>query len=160
MDGIQRNHIRTAEHFALHELLPPELYNFYKERGILWKGWILIPETTIITIDTLRKNFGPMVINTYGLSAAARIKYGNRRYSGLRSPDPKRPEYVSAHFHLMATDSLFRNFTAVEVRRSILRSPEVFPHINRLECTIKGKEIGWLHWDSVPTTERIIQLHL
>jgi hypothetical protein len=155
--------IKKAKYFALHELLPPRIYKHLCDNNVEWKGWLLVPHTTIETIDTLRETLGPMFINTYGLSKEIQSTYGVRVDSGMREMNvawAARPTYVSAHFHLLATDSVFRDVTAQEARRYILENPDKFPHINRLECTIKGKEIGWLHWDSVPTKERIVELHL
>jgi hypothetical protein len=153
--------ILESRYFELHELLPPEIYNHLKANNILWKGWLFFPYTTIKTIDTLRETFGVMFVNTYGLSESIQKQYGHRTESGIRVRDwNSRPTYVSAHFHGLATDSLFRDITAAEARKYILDHPDKFPHITRLECTIKGKEIGWLHWDSVPVKDRIVQLHL
>jgi len=153
--------IKKAKYFELHEFLPPEIYNHLVEHNIQWKGWVLIPPTTIDTCDTLREEFGPMVINTYGLSQSVQAKYGVRTQSGMRVMDlAGRPTYVSAHYHLLGTDSKFRDCSAQEARKDILAAPDKFPHINRLECTIKGEEISWLHWDSVSVEDRIVQLHL
>ena len=155
--------IKQSKHFQLHELLPPRIYAHLNEQGALWKGWILVPHTTIETIDALREQFGMMFINTYGLSAQTQKDYGRRVDSGMREMEvaqQNRPGYVSAHFHLLGTDSVFKNIAAQDVRKFILSHPDKFPHINRLECTIGGKEIGWLHWDSVSVNQRIVELHL
>ena len=153
--------IKKAEHFALHELLPPEVYNHLLAQNVEWKGWLLVPPTTIDTIDALRKHFGPMYINTYGLSEKARTKFGVRTQSGMREIDfDAKPNYVSAHYHLLGTDSLFSRCSAVEARQEILTNPDAFPFINRLECTLNGNEIGWLHWDSVSVENRIVELHI
>lgn len=153
--------IKRARYFALHELLPPDIYHHLRKRGQLWKGWILVPPSTIATIDALRAEFGPMFINTYRLGRAVQMKYGYRDQSGMRIMDlSDRPGYISAHFNLLGTDSLFRDYSAEEVRKIILEDPDKFPHINRLECTIDGEQIGWLHWDSMSVQDRIVQLHL
>ena len=153
--------IKESKYFQLHELLPPRIYTHLNQQGVAWKGWLLVPHTTIETIDTLRETFGTMFINTYGLSKEIQAKYKTRTDSGLREIDfDKKPTYVSAHYHLMATDSLFANISAKDARKFILSNPDKFPHINRLECTIGGEEIGWLHWDSVSVNKRIVELHL
>ena len=153
--------IKMSKYFQLHELLPPRVYAHLNQQGVGWKGWLLVPHTTIETIDALRETFGPMFINTYGLSADVQKKYGSRVDSGMREVDfEKKPTYVSAHYHLMATDSLFANISAKDVRKFILANPAKFPHINRLECTLNGEEIGWLHWDSVSVDKRIVELHI
>lgn len=154
--------IIEPRYFALHELLPPDTYYHLEKNNVLWKGWILLPYTTIETIDALRKEFGPMYINSYGLSDAAQRLVGFRTSSGLRTIDfDSRPTYVSPHYAGIATDSIFKNIAAQEVRKRILANPDKFPHIRRLECTLNGNEIGWLHWDSVPVQDhRIYQLHI
>lgn len=153
--------IKTCDHFALHELLPPDIYYHLKDQNVLWKGWLLVPPTTIETVDALRKELGPMFINTYALSEGVKNKYGTRTQSGKRRIDfDDKPNYVSAHYHLLGTDSKFRDCSAEEARKYILKNEGKFPFINRLECTIKGKEINWLHWDSVSVEGRIVQLHL
>jgi hypothetical protein len=153
--------IKESKYFELHEILPPELYYYLKENNILWKGWLFFPYTTIETIDTIRETFGTTIINTYAFSKAFQEKWKTRTESGIRIRNwEERPGYVSAHYHGLATDSLNPKYSAQEIREHILKNPEKFPHITRLECTIKGKEISWLHWDSVPVEDRIVQLHL
>ena len=154
--------IIEAGRFDLHEILPPQVYYHLEEQNVLWKGWVLIPYTTIKTIDALRKEFGPTYINTYGLSEKAQSLVCVRGSSGLRSIDfESKPKYVSAHYAGLATDCLFKNISARDVRKQILKNPDRYPHIKMLECTVNGKEIGWLHWDSVPIEgHRIYQIHI
>ena len=153
--------IIEAEHFALHELLPENIFEHLTQNGSLWKGWLLFPRSTIITIDSLRKEFGSMFINTYGLSSAIQSQYGTWGGRGYRDLDlEKKPNYVSLHCSGQATDSSFKDVTAQEARKFILENPEKFPYITCLECTKKGEEISWLHWDSRSISNRIYELHI
>lgn len=153
--------IIEAEYFGLQELLPKEIYMHLKNYNSLWKGWLLFPEETIITIDSLRKQFGPMYINTWALDAGVQAKHGLWNGRGYRDLNlEKKPNYVSLHCAGMATDSSFDNVTAEEARKFILENPDKFPFINCLEMTLKGEPIGWLHWDKRPIKNRIYKLYL
>ena len=153
--------IIQTERFGLDELLPKEIYDHLKEHNSLWKGWLLFPVTTIITLNQIRKQFGPTYINTWNSIESVKAKHGNWNGRGYRDLDLiNSPNYVSLHCSGQATDSSFDNISAVDARKFILENPDKFPHITCLECTKGGKEIGWLHWDSRPISDRIIQLHI
>lgn len=153
--------IIESEHFSLKELLPREIYEHLEQHNSIWKGWLLFPHTTIETIDALRKQFGPMYINTWSFSESFKAQHGDWNGRGYRDLDlVAKPNYVSLHCTGMATDSHFKNISAEEARQFILANPDKFPHITCLEMTLRKKPIGWLHWDSRPISNRIYELYL
>ena len=120
-----------CRHFAIHELVPP---NVYRERGE--KAWELMAVSQLLTIDALRDEYGPMTINDY-------IFGGVRQWSGLRTPDSPFYSPYSQHTFGRATDSIFHDISAEEVREDILNNPNKFPYIMSVEL---GTD--WLHCDS------------
>ena len=47
-----------CDYFAIHELIPPSVYEARGE-----KAWELLDDRLLKTIDTLRDRFGPATIN-------------------------------------------------------------------------------------------------
>ena len=128
-----------CKHFAIHELVPPEVY---KARGE--KAWELLDERLLRQLDLLRNGFGPMTVNNYHWG-------GERQYSGLRMPgDPFYSPY-SQHSFGRAADCLFRDANVAMVREIILRdiNDPLFKYINSIEL-----DVSWLHFD-VRNCERI-----
>lgn len=132
-----------CEHFAIHELVPPHVF---AERGE--KAWELLDERLLITLDLLRKRFGPMTVNNYYWGK-------DREWSGLRTSDSPYYSRYSQHSFGRAADCLFNNFTAEQVRKEIINSP------NKADFELIGSvELGvsWLHFD-VRNCERIKTYH-
>lgn len=122
-----------AEHFAVHELVPPEIY---KKRGE--KAWQLINPSLINLIDALRGEFGSAKINDYHWG-------GSRKWSGLRTPDSPYYSMTSQHSLGNAVDILFKNHTADEVRKAITSDPDKWLAICP-SITLEDKT-SWVHID-------------
>ena len=57
--------------------------------------------------------------------------------------------YMSAHLFGKAIDFTIKGMTATEVRQWIVGNQHLFPCKIRLEATYKGKEITWVHLDTL-----------
>ncbi len=132
-----------CEHFAIHELVPPHVFN---ERGE--KAWELLDERLLISLDLLRKRFGPMTINNYYWGK-------DREWSGLRTSDSPYYSKYSQHSFGRAADCLFTNKTAEEVRKEIINNPDD-PDFELIGSVELG--VSWLHFD-VRNCQRIKTYH-
>lgn len=122
------------EHFALHELVPPEIL---RSRGDA--GWELLDPGALVTLDALRTQFGSLTVNNY--------EWGGRyRESGLRSAESRTGARYSQHKYGRAFDCKFKRATPQEVYAYILATPEQFPHLTTLE-DIEATPT-WLHFDT------------
>lgn len=132
-----------CEYFAIHELVPPHVF---AERGE--KAWELLDERLLISLDLLRKRFGPMTVNNYYWGK-------DREWSGLRTSDSPYYSRFSQHSFGRAADCLFKNKTAEEVRKEIINYPDSsdFELIGSVELGV-----SWLHFD-VRNCERIKTYH-
>jgi len=122
----------TCKYFRIEELVPRDVFNV---RGNA--SWELLDEKILITIDRLRKRYGPMTINNW-------VWGGDRMWSGLRTSDSPYYSRFSQHSFGRAVDVLFKNITAEEVRQDILnnKNDEAFEYINSFESNV-----SWLHID-------------
>jgi len=130
-----------CDHFAIHELVPPQVFAARGE-----KAWELLDERLLITLDRLRTRFGPMTVNNY--------YWGHEReWSGLRTPDSPFYSPFSQHTFGRAADCLFSKKSAEEVRQEILAHP-ADPDF----ALIGSVELGtaWLHFD-VRNCDRVKQ---
>ncbi len=120
-----------CKHFDIFELVPEAIYN---NRG--QKAWELLDDRLLITIDALRAHLGTAIINDY--------KFGGRRqWSGLRTPDSPWYSPTSQHSFGRAVDIIFKDITAEEARKEIIRQREkLFPHITAMELNVT-----WVHID-------------
>ena len=57
--------------------------------------------------------------------------------------------YLSAHPLGKAVDFDVEGMTAYEVRNWILKNQQLFPYKIRLEATVGGKPITWVHLDTI-----------
>lgn len=132
-----------CEHFSIHELVPPHVFN---NRGE--KAWELLDERLLITLDRLRSRYGQMTINNYYWGK-------DREWSGLRTSDSPYYSAFSQHSFGRAADCLFTGKSAEEIRHDILANPEEddFKLIGSLELGV-----SWLHFD-VRNCDRIKTYH-
>jgi hypothetical protein len=121
-----------CEHFAIHELVPPHVY---QERGE--RAWELLDERLLVTLDRLRRRFGSITVNNYHWGR-------DREWSGLRTKDSPFYSPFSQHTFGRAADCLFSGKTAEEVRQDILNHPDSpdFELIGSIELGV-----SWLHFD-------------
>lgn len=118
------------EHFELQELVPRHVY---QDRGM--QGWELLDPLLLETIDVIRNQFGPAIINNWATG-------GNREWSGLRTQESPYGSQYSQHRFGRAADMLFSNVTVHEAREYIIANPDRFPLITGIE-----KDVDWLHID-------------
>ena len=124
------------KHFELKELVPPGILSAYGEQC-----WWFFDDRLLRAADLLRESFGPMYVNTWGLSDAVQKGYGVRVASGLRMPWMSEHKAASQHTHGRALDALFRDATAAEVRIAITADRELFGMITEIE-----DNVDWLHF--------------
>ena len=79
-----------AKHFTIEELVYPELYSYWEQKGMQWVLWRMFDIKFLQVIDRLREFLGPCFINTWHKKyELAREKYfGGKRwqYCGIRPP--------------------------------------------------------------------------
>ncbi len=120
-----------CKHFAIHELLPPHLFNQMGE-----KGWKLLDPRMLWTLDQLRDRYGSMTVNSYYWG-------GKREWSGLRTPNSPYYSETSGHTTGTAADVLFARHRSQKVRDDIFENPDdkAFKFITELELGI-----SWFHF--------------
>jgi len=119
-----------SHHFVIQELVPPHVF---ADRGN--KAWELLDVKLLMTLDALRKEFGPVVVNNWHLN-------GDRQWSGLRTEHSPVGSVYSQHRFGRAADCLFVHADVGEVREYILNNSNAFPFINSVELGT-----SWLHFD-------------
>ncbi len=138
--------IYIPKHFSLYELLPPEVFHIYKERG-----WNFFDLNVLFTLDALRERYGSITINDWYWG-------GNFIYSGFRPWDCPIGAAVSQHKFGRAMDAKFKDVTADEVREDMRVAgcfdptsqkpfPYAFGKIRRVE-NFEG--MSWFHFDTAP----------
>lgn len=122
--------IYIPKHFIIQEYVPPHIF---KKFGVT--AWEFLDPRLLMTDDALRDRYGPMTINNWHMGGA-------RHWSGLRTP--LSPEYseTSQHSFGGASDNLFKNIEAEEVRQDVLKDPSKFPYISAIELGV-----AWFHKD-------------
>ena len=122
----------SCEHFRIYELVPPDVFHGRGE-----KAWELLDERLLLTLDRLRKRYGPVIVNNW-------YSGGAREWSGLRTADSPYYSRFSQHSFGRAADCLFTNADVETVRKEILAMPDApdFELIGSLEL-----DVSWLHFD-------------
>lgn len=128
-----------CRHFAIHELVPPEVFN---DRGK--KAWQLLDARALITLDQLREVYGKIVVNDWYWN-------GDFKWSGLRTPDWEHYSPYSQHNFGRAFDCKFKKHNPEIVRQEILQHQDRFPYLMSLELDTPT----WLHFD-VRNCDRIM----
>jgi len=120
-----------CKHFKIQELVPPHIYD---KRGD--KAWELLDERALITLDHLRDHFGVAItINNW-------LWGGDRKWSGLRTPDSPHYSETSQHSYGRAFDCLFQGLDTQTVRTEIINNKDIFGFITGIELGV-----SWLHFD-------------
>ena len=132
-----------CKHFIIQELVDPDTY---AKRGD--RGWQLLDDRVLITLDRLRERYGSMTVNNWKWG-------GDRKWSGLRTVDSPWFSTYSQHTFGRAADCIFKTVTAEDVRQDILANPDdpTFELINSIELGV-----SWLHFD-VRNCNRIFAFH-
>lgn len=127
-----------SEYFKLHELVPKHVFEARGE-----KGWELLDDRMIASIDALKKRFplGTMTINNWYWG-------GVRQWSGLRTgayyTSIRAYELsFSQHKYGRAFDCVFSEYDIEEVRDYVKHHPEEFPYLTGVE-----EGVSWFHGDT------------
>ena len=124
--------------FKAYELVPPEIYELRKE-----KCFELIDVRVLITLDDLRRFFGPCIVNDWHWG-------GHFEQSGLRTIDAPEFSPTSQHTFGRAMDCKFEETSADKIRQFVIENRAFFPHITFLE-----DDVDWFHFD-VRNTDQIV----
>lgn len=119
--------------FALHELVPPEVYH---TRGL--SAWELLDVRALVTLQALRDALGPIVVNNWRAG-------GNFTESGLRSFNSPTGAKLSQHRFGRADDCKFKSVTPREACEYVLAHPEKFPFLTTIENP--DATPTWFHFD-------------
>lgn len=128
--------IKISKNFCLDEYIPKELYKKYESKP---QRLIAMLDSRLIQIDQfLRTRFGSTTINNWYTG-------GNRNWSGIRTPDSSYYSFTSQHSWGRASDKVYKNVTAEEVRRDIIMN---WKNIYQpLGLTTIEANVSWLHSD-------------
>ncbi|MGB2264140.1 MAG: hypothetical protein ACPH3C_03060 [Glaciecola sp.] len=128
--------MHRAEHFAIYELVPPDIHAKYGDFAHHF-----LDERALRVIDSIRKRYGPMTINSY-------IWGGDRSESGLRTPDCKHYSPTSQHAFGRAFDLIPSRVTAQEIRDDLIDySIGVLKLPHSINSITVEDNVSWLHVD-------------
>jgi len=137
-----------AKHFVIQELVPPRVYAARGE-----KAWELIDDRLIITLDQLREDHGPIIINTWHNKKLV-SGYGSRTQSGLRTYEfwtdqhgiedgmEKFNKSFSQHKYGRAFDAFFAEHNAETIREYVRNNPDKYSFLKGIETGVR-----WFHGD-------------
>jgi len=124
--------IPLTKNLFLDEYIPKELYLSFENRQNILIG--LLDSRLIKADQMLRDHFGAVTINNW-------LTGGDRNWSGIRTPDSSLFSFTSQHAHGRASDKLFANATAQEVREYIRKNWMV------MGITCIEDHVSWVHSD-------------
>ena len=124
--------IQLSNHLFLDEYIPESLYRQYEKRPHILVG--LIDRWLVDADRKLREQFGPVTINNWWHG-------GDRQWSGLRVPGSPYYSPTSQHSFGRASDKLFANAPAEEVRKYIQAN------WRQLGITCIEAGVSWVHSD-------------
>lgn len=125
-----------TKYFRIEELVSPQTF---KDRGE--KAWELLDNRLLVTLDELRERYGPMTINNWYWG-------GERKWSGLRTPESPWYSQYSQHTFGRAADILFADTTVDQVRQDIVDDSKQFRHDEIYSfITAVEDDVSWLHID-------------
>jgi len=137
------------KHFTLQELVYPKLYEKYKGNKE-WLLWRKFNPQFLLTLDTLRDEFGIAVVNNWSLGKISWLGNQIFQYSGVRPEVAPEGEYWSPetmHTLYNTADVKFKKCSDVEdynkIRKFICDHTGMFPFVTVLE-----KNINWLHFST------------
>ena len=126
------NRIKLTDNLFLDEYIPEQLYRKFIDREHILIG--LIDKRLIDADQKLRNQFGPVTINNW-------IHGGPRNWSGIRTPESPDYSQTSQHSWGRASDKIFMNASAEEVREYIRK------HWQELGITCIEDSVSWVHSD-------------
>lgn len=123
----------TPRSFALHELVPPDMFAARGER--LWE---LLDPRALATLQSLRDALGVVVVNNWRAGGA----YAE---SGLRSMNSRAGATFSQHKYGRAFDCKIHGVTPQEAHDYVLANPQRFPYLTAIEDPQATPT--WFHFD-------------
>ncbi len=123
---------KLSKNFYLDEYIPKSLYLKWEHSPTVLFG--ILDYRMIKANQMLRDKFGPVIINNWWHG-------GDRQWSGFRTPDSPHYSPTSQHSHGRASDKLFTEATAYEVRKYIKM------HYKALGITCIEENVDWVHTD-------------
>ena len=128
-----------CRYFRLQELVPPDVYNKYKDFA-----WRFFDEDILKDLDTIREHHGAITINNWSFG-------GNLRNCGFRSNLYENTNlYCSAHLMGKAFDLHSINNKKLYTDINQLFNSGKLKAIKRIESPLSTK-YGWVHVDECPT---------
>lgn len=124
--------IQLTKNLWLDEYIPENLYKRLQKKPHILIG--LLDRRLVMADQMLRDHFGPVTINNWWIK-------GDRNWSGIRTPDSPYYSETSQHSWGRASDKLFKNVTAQEVREYIKGMYE------ELGITCIEENVSWVHSD-------------
>lgn len=119
-----------CQYFNIYELVPKDF-----EPVLENKLWLLFDNRALITLDELRRKFGPVIVNNWKEEGPL-SQCGFRTASGIGAA-------FSQHRYGRAFDCHFKNVTAEEVRQLCKQGQyNCFYHITAIE-----DKVSWFHFD-------------
>lgn len=139
-----------SENFKIHELVDPVIVSRYGEFA-----WSFFKPQALMMLDAIKDFYQTSVtVNNWTWG-------GNFQWRGLRTSRCKEGGEMSQHRLGGAFDLDVRGVSPSKVRKDIIDNKDgVFHLITRLEVTLNGKEINWVHFDCANVPERIVLLHV
>jgi hypothetical protein len=124
--------VKLTANLYLDEYIPKELYIQYKgkENRLMW----MLDKRLVESDQKLRDKFGSVTINDWWNG-------GDRNYSGIRLPDSPYYSFTSQHTWGRASDKIFKDAMATEVR-SYIKSNYLYLGITCIE-----DNVTWVHSD-------------
>ena len=141
------------QHFSIEELLPPPVFlpdtfrTVYQQQPE--KLFRLFDYRVLVTLDRLRKRYGPCTVNNwhfFDASAWNDLSVHMFRFSGWRPEDCEEGAIFSEHKRFRAMDCKFRQVTPSEIWDDMLAdvSAAEFEYIKRIEAF---SSMTWFHFD-------------
>ncbi|MFH2094195.1 MAG: hypothetical protein ABIJ16_00740 [Bacteroidota bacterium] len=124
--------VQLTKNFYLDEYIPKALYEKFSSKPHILTG--LIDKRLVLADQALRDKFGPVTINSWWNG-------GDRNWSGLRTPESPQYSATSQHTFGRASDKIFRDVTAEEVRKYIRDNWKT------LGITCIEDNVSWVHSD-------------
>lgn len=129
--------IQLTTNLFLNEYIPEELYKKYAATKPQYLIGML--DKRLIDVDQfLRDRFGKVSINTWFYG-------GSRNWSGVRTPDSPYYSATSQHTYGRASDKIFDDVTAEEVRADIKKNFVSLYKPLGLSCF--EDNVSWVHSD-------------
>ena len=124
--------IKLSNNLFLDEYIPEALYRKYEKKPHILQGLLL--KKMIDADQMLRDEFGSVTINNWWHG-------GSRNWSGIRTSESPYYSPGSQHSYAKASDKIFRNASADEVRKHIQQNQK------ELGITCIEANVSWVHSD-------------